>query len=64
MLNPIQFKDLDTYAVVIHDKKKAQRIYIPNIITMNPVDKQLTAVQWLFDEAVKVLKTFHFNRST
>jgi hypothetical protein len=53
MLNPIQFKDLDTYAIVINDLSKAQRIYLPNIITMNPVDKQLTAVQWLFDEAVK-----------
>ena len=53
MFNPIKFKDLDTYSVTVTDNNKKQRAYIPNIITMDPVDKQLTAAQWLFDEAVK-----------
>lgn len=47
------FKDIDKHKIVIRNDEKNTLTYLPNIISMNPVDELLEATKWLVDEAYK-----------
>ncbi|MBU4000608.1 hypothetical protein KKG29_05580 [Patescibacteria group bacterium] len=51
------FKDIDIFKVKIHSLKKSSLSYIPNIISMNPVDKLFNATEWLASEALNDYNT-------
>ncbi|MFA5197657.1 MAG: hypothetical protein WC437_04545 [Patescibacteria group bacterium] len=46
------FKDIDIYKIKINYINKSSIAYIPNIISMNPVDDLLKATEWLASEAI------------
>lgn len=47
------FKDIDTQKIKIRNSNKNTLTYLPNIISMDPIDKLLEATKWLVDEAYK-----------
>lgn len=53
------FKDIDKHEIKIRNSKKNTLTYLPNIISMNPVDELLEATKWLVDEAYKDWENTH-----
>lgn len=47
------FKEIDRYRILIRNTNEKSLTYLPNIISMNPVDELLEATKWLVDEAYK-----------
>ena len=47
------FKDIDKHKIRIRNSKENSLTYLPNIISMNPIDELLLATKWLVDEAYK-----------
>lgn len=47
------FKEIDKQKIKIRNGEKNTLTYLPNIISMDPVDKLLEATKWLVDEAYK-----------
>lgn len=61
------FRDIESLRIKITDKKKKHSIYLPNVISIDPLDKLYRATEWLFEEAVadldKTNKTVAIRRS-
>lgn len=53
------FKDLDEQKIKITDLNQRVIHYIPNIISMNPVDQLFSATEWLVNEALNDWNTTH-----
>jgi len=47
------FKDIDKQKIKISNSKKNTQYYLPNIISMDPIDKLLEATKWLVEEAYR-----------
>ena len=47
------FDELNKIKIKVHDSDEKILQYIPNVISMHPLDELFKATQWLFDEAVK-----------
>jgi hypothetical protein len=47
------FKELKDYSIKIRNNKENSLRYLPNIISMEPVDCLLDATKWIVDEAYK-----------
>jgi len=47
------FKDINKQKIRISNSKKNTRYFLPNIISMDPIDKLLGATKWIVDRAHK-----------
>lgn len=55
----MEFKDLDKQKIKITDLNQRVMHYVPNIISMNPVDQLFSATEWLVNEAINDWNTTH-----
>lgn len=53
------FEEINKHKIIIRKDKRVQ--YIPNIITINPVDKLFKATSWLVTEALADFRKTHNN---
>jgi hypothetical protein len=46
------FEEINDFKIIVHDEKSHGMHYIPNIISINPLDELFKATEWLFKEAL------------
>jgi len=47
------FEEINNFKIKVYNPNKKSICYIPNVISIGPLDNLLTATEWLVDEAVK-----------
>ncbi|MBU1292758.1 hypothetical protein KJ819_01675 [Patescibacteria group bacterium] len=53
------FREIDQYKIKVRDGSKNTVIYVPNIISMDPLEKLFDATNWLFGEALEDFNKTH-----